>query len=266
MTQEEFAEQMQSLARVAQERLSKASLDERFSQVPQPKLVELFEKYRTVLPLNAPHSPFELVALIFGFVGLVVVRTMKEMYFAALNERSSWPEVVEKCRAELGRLESEVRADMENARINSWQADFSIFDRTGRLAVIAEAKKRNGTDSRWATEWLQNYLRRQQGSPPPFVLLATPERLYLWKRPVETAGLEPTVMNARRLFSSYLRTQSLETTDISRPVFEFMVGTWLRDLALGLWQPSGPEERQAFVESGLLEAVEDGEVVADVAA
>ena len=66
-----------------------------------------------------------------------------------------------------------------SSRMHDWQADFAVFDQDGQLAAIAEAKKKTGADPDWATAWFRNYLEHQQTSAPPFVLLATPEKLYL---------------------------------------------------------------------------------------
>jgi hypothetical protein len=151
--------------------------------------------------------------------------------------------------------------------MNDWQADFAVFDQAGQLAVIAEAKKKSGADSKWAIAWFRNYLAHQRTSAPRFVLLATPERLYLWKRPSQESSPEPTAMtDARRLFSSYLQRSNLDPADLSSRTFEFIVGAWLNDLSHHLWQPSAPEEISAFVDTGLLDAVENGRVVADLAA
>jgi hypothetical protein len=151
--------------------------------------------------------------------------------------------------------------------MHDWQADFAVFNQDGQLAAIAEAKKKSDAGPGWATAWFRNYLAHQQSSAPPFVLLVTPEKLYLWKRPSEGSSPEPTaVADARRLFSSYLRRSNLEPADLSSRTFEFIVGAWLNDLSHHLWFPTAPEETSAFVDTGLLEAVENGRVVADIAA
>jgi len=150
---------------------------------------------------------------------------------------------------------------------HDWQADFAVLDQKGQLVVIAEAKNKVGTDSQWAVEWFRNYVAHQHSSAPLFVLLATPETLYLWKRTEKASSSEPTAAaDARRLFASYLRSSNLEAANISGRTFEFIVGAWLDDVSHGLWQPSAPEERHAFADSGLLEAIENGRVVVDIAA
>lgn len=154
-----------------------------------------------------------------------------------------------------------------SSRVHDWQADFAVFSQDGQLAVIAEAKKKPHVGPRWAVDWFRNYLAHQGSAAPPFVLLATPENVYLWKQPFALTSPEPTaVADARRLFASYLRRSNLDLAKLSSRGFEIIVGAWLDDLSHQLWQPSVPEDVIAFVDTGLLEAIENGRVVADVAA
>jgi hypothetical protein len=154
-----------------------------------------------------------------------------------------------------------------SSRIHDWQADFAVIDQKGQLAVVAEAKNKRGADRQWASEWFRNFVARQHSSAPPFVLLATPETLYIWKRTEKASSPEPTAaVDARRVFASYLRNSSLEISSISGSTFEFIVGAWLDDVSHGFWQALVPEERPLFGDSGLLEAVENGRVVSDVTA
>jgi len=150
--------------------------------------------------------------------------------------------------------------------VHKWRADFVVFDETGKLAAVAEAKKKPGADLPWAIAWLRNYLAHEHGVPPQFVLLATPERVYLWQQP-GTASPDPTaVADARGLFSSYLHRSNADPAHISGRTFEFIVGAWLNDLSHRLWEPSNPEQVRVFVDTGLLEAIENGRVVSDIAA
>jgi hypothetical protein len=153
-----------------------------------------------------------------------------------------------------------------SSRTNDWQADFAVLDQKGQLAVVAEAKNKRGADPQWASEWFSNFVTRQHSPAPPFVLLATPEAFYLWKRTEKASSFEPAAAaDARRLFASYLPGSKLEISNISGSTFEFIVGAWLDDVSHGLW-PLAPEDRRLFGDSGLLEAVENGRVVSDVAA
>ena len=151
--------------------------------------------------------------------------------------------------------------------MQDWQADFAVFSQDGQLAAIAEAKKKPDASSSWAAAWLRNYLDHQESAAPPFVILATPEKVYLWKRPSSASSPEPTaVTDARRLFAAYLPTSVASAAHLSGAAFEFVVGAWLNDLSHHLWQPITPEEISALSESGLLQAIANGRVVAAIAA
>jgi hypothetical protein len=151
--------------------------------------------------------------------------------------------------------------------MRDWEADFSVFDRRGRLALVAEAKNKRAADAQWASEWFCNFATRQQSPAPPFVLLATPETLFIWKGNGKDSSPELiAAVDARRVLGSYFRNSSLQLSNISGSTFEFIVGAWLNDVSHGFWQVLAPEERHLFGDSGLLEAIENGRVVADVAA
>ncbi len=62
------------------------------------------------------------------------------------------------------------------------------------------------------------------------------------------------------------RGSKLDVASLDRSTFEFIVGAWLHHLVLGLWQPSEPDEKRAFVDSGLLELVENGRFASNIAA
>lgn len=133
--------------------------------------------------------------------------------------------------------------------------------------VVAEAKKKSDVDIGWARAWFRSYQAHRCGSSPAFVLLATPEKLYLWKDQTADAPAEPTaVTDAHRIFASYLQRSNLEPSRVAGRTFEFVVGSWLNDLSQHLWQPSAPDEIHALVETGLVDAIENGRVVADIAA
>jgi hypothetical protein len=152
-------------------------------------------------------------------------------------------------------------------QMQDWQADFAVFSADGQLAAIAEAKKKADVGSGWAAAWFRNYLAHQRSLAPPFVILATPEKIYLWKHPNDVSSSEPTALtDARRLFAPYLPPSATNAADLSSRAFEFVVGSWLTDLSQHLWQPSAPEEIDAFRETGLLQAIANGRVVSEIAA
>jgi hypothetical protein len=150
---------------------------------------------------------------------------------------------------------------------NNWQADFAMFDRNGQLVAVAEAKNLPDIDLEWAMEWFGYRLELKEAVMPRFVLLVTPGKLYVWKQTAAPPSVEPAAaIDARRLFDFYLERSTLRIDRLNGATFEFLVGAWLDAFAHGMWQPSTPEERRALIDTGLLEAVENGRVVSEVAA
>jgi hypothetical protein len=127
------------------------------------------------------------------------------------------------------------------------------------LAAIVEVKKVGHANPEWAAAWFCNYMDYSGDTAPRFVLLATPENLYVWK----TSSAESAAStDARTLLASYRRRSKRDLADIASFSFELIVGAWLDDLLHHIWNPSTPPEVHAFVDSGLLEAIEGGKVVA----
>ena len=66
-----------------------------------------------------------------------------------------------------------------------------------------------------------------------YFLIATPERMYLWKqeRP-NTAEVPPEfTVDATKVFQPYFQRLHLEPSDIGHEAFELLVLTWLTDIA-----------------------------------
>lgn len=144
-------------------------------------------------------------------------------------------------------------------------ADFSVYDRRGQLAAIAEAKKKVGTSDVWAAQWARNYLAH---SPvPSYLLLVTPDNLYVWdKRAAGAEDQNPRVANTREVFRTYLEKAERSIDELSGEAFELLVATWLNDVLRQVWQPAAPDQQEALAASGFIDAVQDGHLEADTAA
>src|SRR5260221_7188043 len=152
-----------------------------------------------------------------------------------------------------------------DASTNDSHTDYAVFGRNGQLAVVVEAKNKRQVTSAWAAAWFRNYLADRR-TAPPFVVLATPSRVYVWNTVKASSGTPAAETDARRLFSAYLSSSITDPTKLSGAGLELVVGAWLRDLSQQLWQPSDPEDVAALVDTGLLKAVENGRIVTEVAA
>jgi hypothetical protein len=147
------------------------------------------------------------------------------------------------------------------------RADLALYDRDGQLAVVAEVKNKLGTSGEWAAKLRRNILAHGGFRGAEFFLLATPDRLYLWKG----AGLEPAVVpptyeiDARSIFQPYLERTGTDSGAMSESAFELVVGAWLADLTRSEEPSKELAERQGWlIESGFLNAVRNGRVAYEV--
>lgn len=149
------------------------------------------------------------------------------------------------------------------------QPDFTLYDRFGRLAAVIEVRANRGTSSQWAADFRRNLRGLEAFRYPPFFLLVTPDRLYLWKEGTRTGGPDSSPVPpdyevfARPLFEPYLQDAHLKLDDVNAPGFELLVMSWLRDLTLQL--PNRPLPPQ-LRESGLAELARDGRITFPAAA
>lgn len=144
----------------------------------------------------------------------------------------------------------------------AFQYDFAVFDRTGRVAVLLEAKRRDATDPSWASEWHSMMVDRMAVPSEAQVVLIALDRLYGW-RPGAGASAPPDwTADARELLKPYFDRLRIEPTAIEPRLFEEVVGLWLRDVAEGKMN----DEALVGDAHDVITAIRDGEVVEQVAA
>jgi hypothetical protein len=140
--------------------------------------------------------------------------------------------------------------------------DFVLHSRDQRLTTLVEVKSKANTSSSWAAQLRRN--RLAHGKPSPhgdFVLLVTPDKLYLWKGTETDPDRHPFEVDSRPLLASYFHGTGVSASAASPQAFELVVASWLADLV----REAGPRERLAvaqpwLVESGLLDAVAGGQI------
>ena len=149
----------------------------------------------------------------------------------------------------------------------STKPDFVIYDRDGRLAVAVGVMARRVTSSRWAAETRRNLVTL--GGPGPFrgasfLILATLDRVYIWKEP--HAADEPAPpdyeLDAELIFAPYLGNTRWRLEEIGRDAFELVVMSWLNDLILQA--PGAPHVRLEGL--AFFEATKDGRIEDSIAA
>ncbi len=147
------------------------------------------------------------------------------------------------------------------------QADFAVYDPDGQLVLIVETKSKLDTSRRWATQMRRNILAHRLLPNAPFLLLALPNRLYLWKKSGTMPGLvEPDYeVDASPFFQPYYEKAQVSPQHLSGQSFALIVASWLNELLQGIQPANLPDEAQKFLEeSGLLEALRGGSVAVAV--
>jgi hypothetical protein len=120
--------------------------------------------------------------------------------------------------------------------------DFVAYDRDGGVLLLAEAKSRHGTSEDWAARLRRNMLAHGLLPWAKYFLIATPERMYLWKqeRPNLVEAPPEFTIDAAKVFQPYFQRLNQEPSNIGPQEFDLLVLTWLNDIALS----GGPKPAQ----------------------
>jgi hypothetical protein len=105
--------------------------------------------------------------------------------------------------------------------------DFVAYDKQGRVVLLVEAKSRRGTSENWAARLRRNMLAHGTLPGTKLFLIATPERIYLWKdQPVGRPEAPPDyAADAQKVLEPYFEKLRQEPSEIGPEAFEFLVLT-----------------------------------------
>ena len=148
-------------------------------------------------------------------------------------------------------------------------ADLVAYSSDGQIALIVEVKSKTETSRSWATRMRRNMLAHGLVPTSRFLLLALPDRLYLWKDTSNTPELvEPTYeIDAMPLFQPYFQRANLSPDQLNGQSFELIVTAWLNESIQSGIPASVPQaQRQLLEDSGLLETLKGGSVAVAVPA
>lgn len=148
-------------------------------------------------------------------------------------------------------------------------ADLVAYKPDGQIALIVETKSKTDTSRVWATRMRRNMLAHGTLPDSRFLLLALPDRLYLWKDAVNTLDLvEPTYeLDATPFFQPYYARANILPDHLSSQSFELIVTAWLNELIQSGIPANVPKaQRQILQASGLLEALKDASVAVEMPA
>ena len=146
-------------------------------------------------------------------------------------------------------------------------ADMVAYSPDGQITLIVEAKSKTKTSRSWATRMRRNMLAHGVAPKSRFLLLALPDRLYLWKDAENTPDLlEPTYeLDAAPFFQPYYARAHCSPDQLTAESFELIVTSWLNELIRSGISANVPEtERRSLQESGLLDAIKGGSVAVEV--
>ena len=141
--------------------------------------------------------------------------------------------------------------------------DFVGYDSRGQVVLLAEAKSRSGTSDKWASQLRRNILAHGALPQAPFFLIATPDRIYLWKEQGLSAAEAPPdlILNAGDALAPYLERLRPSVSQLSPEAFEFVVLSWLSDLARS---PSTEAPQNSTLrwlsESGFLDSIRNAQI------
>lgn len=141
--------------------------------------------------------------------------------------------------------------------------DLALYDRNGGLIGLVEVKNKLGTTIEWAKQTRRNLLAHRDLPQADYFLIATPDRLYIWRRSAsDRTAIEPDqVIDAREVFERYLHDARLAIETMSGFAFEMVVGSWLSDLAR-----SAAELNRDLNDAGLAAAIQQGHIEYEAAA
>ncbi len=148
-------------------------------------------------------------------------------------------------------------------------ADFTLYDRSGRLTAVVEIKNKLGTSSEWAAQMRRNLLAHGGPCNADFFLLITPDRLYLWKETDPDPVCIPPTYEAdpQPVFAPYFERASVVPHQVSGYAFELLVAAWLGDVIRST-EPTEerPDDQSWLATSGFRTAVKDGRIEYEAAA
>lgn len=148
-------------------------------------------------------------------------------------------------------------------RLETRAIDFVGYNKRGEIVLLAEAKSRTGTTDEWASQLRKNILAHGELPQARFFLIATPDRIYIWKQegPDDAEAPPSAVVDAHEAFASYFKTLDWPASQIGPEGFEFLVRSWLTDLAGSSSTASaGGPSLHWLVESRFLDAIQGARI------
>jgi hypothetical protein len=141
--------------------------------------------------------------------------------------------------------------------------DFSARDRKGRLTLLVDVKRVQGTSKDWAAQWRLFLVSEGYLETDCMHVLVVPHFIYVWPADEEPDVGPRYALDAMvHLGKSYERFR-LTPLKISHAGFEDLVGIWLSDLSSKVHTLSSEASLTELRQVGLLQALEGADVEHD---
>jgi hypothetical protein len=154
-------------------------------------------------------------------------------------------------------------------RDESW--DFMVSDRHHRMVLGVEVKGQLGKSPEWVAEFRRNMLAHELSVLTPYFMIAMPDYVHLWVQADQRESsadpwyrLPDYTIAAEPLWRPYLGYLGGDIAQLGKREFEFVVGSFLRDLL----NPSGQAEVESATadwlrSSGLFDAIVAGRLLVE---
>lgn len=131
-------------------------------------------------------------------------------------------------------------------------ADITVYDKHGKLALIAEVKNKRGTSKAWAANMRRNMYAHNLMPSAPFFLLALPDSFYLWKDAPDTLEMvEPTQqIDPSDFLQPYFEKSGVSPANVTGKSFELIVVSWLNQIL----RTNNPKDIQTYKQEWLLDS------------
>jgi hypothetical protein len=127
--------------------------------------------------------------------------------------------------------------------------DLVAYDPKGRVVLLAEAKSRGSRSPAWASKLRGNMLAHRALPQAQYFLIATPERIYLWRQGDSSynEAAPDFIIDAIEELKPYFEKFHQRPSEIGPEEFELLVSSWLTNIA---W--SGEDRRNEDLSLGWL--------------
>ena len=131
--------------------------------------------------------------------------------------------------------------------------------------LIVRVKGGGQSSAEWAARYRRNLVEHDLIPTTEYFLLAVPDYLYLWKEKGTLEVVPPDyVVRTFNVLKKYLTTSDAEPKVIDKDGLQFALSSWLRDATFSAKRPpKGSDAYKLLVESGLLDAIDQREVITE---